>query len=223
MRSQRSGAARPSSARSATASRARSRPLPHTTPDAAVLQETLARLQAGRRDGGGDGGVVDRARPGPGQRHPLRRGAVHQPDARPPRLPRHDGRLRRGQGEAVRLAGTRGRGGQHRRRVRRAHCGPRACTRCARALLRRERRRHHRDRHRDDGRRHGTLGGDAVGQRQLRDPRRRHVQRLEPARHARRPARERRAARRRARRDGDDCSRRPGACSASAGAARRSS
>ena len=37
----------------------------------------------------------------------VRRRAVHQPHARPPRLPRHDGGLRRGQGEALRLAGAR--------------------------------------------------------------------------------------------------------------------
>ncbi len=56
--------------------------------------------QGGRGRCGGDGSVV--ARPGPGARQcgGFRRGAVHQPFARPPRLPRHDGGLWRGQGEA---------------------------------------------------------------------------------------------------------------------------
>jgi UDP-N-acetylmuramoyl-L-alanyl-D-glutamate--2,6-diaminopimelate ligase len=38
------------------------------------------------------------------QRHAFRRGAVHQPDARPPGLPRHHGSVRGGQDPAVRLA-----------------------------------------------------------------------------------------------------------------------
>ena len=37
----------------------------------------------------------------------VRRRAVHQPHARPPRLSRHDGGVRRGEGEAVRLARAR--------------------------------------------------------------------------------------------------------------------
>ncbi len=98
---------RRASARSATASPGALAPAANTTPDAALLQEPLAQFRRGRRDGGGDGGLVARARPGPRERRRVRRRAVHQPDARPPRLPRHDGRLRRGEGEAVRLAGTR--------------------------------------------------------------------------------------------------------------------
>ena len=39
--------------------------------------------------------------PAPGGRHPLRRGRLHQPEPRPPRLPRDDGGLLRGQGVAV--------------------------------------------------------------------------------------------------------------------------
>ena len=184
------------SARSATASRARSRPrrTPRPTPRCCRRRSRVSSRPARRwwrwrcRRIGLDQGRVNGT--------PLRRGAVHQPDARPSRLPRHDGRLRRGEGEAVRLAGTRGRGGQHRRRRSASASRGLARARGARVLCYGvERRRHHRDRHRDDGRRHGALGGDAVGQRQPRDARRRHVQRLEPARHARRPARERRAAR----------------------------
>ena len=55
----------------------------------------------------GDGGLV--ARPGAGarERRALRLRALHQPDARPPRLPRHDGGLRRGEGAAVRHARAR--------------------------------------------------------------------------------------------------------------------
>ena len=69
-----------------------------------------------RRPGARDGGVVDRARPGPGHRHEVRRRAVHEPDARSPRLPRDHGALRSGQGPAVRLAHALARGHQRRRR-----------------------------------------------------------------------------------------------------------
>ena len=49
-----------------------------------------------------DGGVVARARPAPRRRHALRRGVLHEPLARPPRLPRHDRRVLRREGAAVR-------------------------------------------------------------------------------------------------------------------------
>ena len=48
----------------------------------------------------------------------VRRRAVHQSHARPPRLSRDDGGVRRGEGEAVRLARPRRRGGQRGRSVR---------------------------------------------------------------------------------------------------------
>src|SRR5690348_5077040 len=52
----------------------------------------------------GDGSVFTRAGPASRGRSALRRGGVHQPDARPSRLPRPDGGLRRGQSQAVRVA-----------------------------------------------------------------------------------------------------------------------
>ena len=74
-------------------------------PTRALLQRLLAQCAARRRAGGGDGGVVARARPGSRQRRRVRRRAVHQPDARPPRLPRHDGSVRRREGAPVRWPG----------------------------------------------------------------------------------------------------------------------
>ena len=81
-----------------------------TTPEAPELQRTLAGWRDRRRRGRGHGGVVARARPAPGRRHPLPRRRVHQPEPRPPRLPRHDGGVLRGQGPPVRArpAPTRG-------------------------------------------------------------------------------------------------------------------
>ena len=61
---------------------------------------------------------------------------VHQPHARPPRLPRRHGELRRGQGAAVRLAGPARGGDQSRRRLR-----PRTARRSCRAGVARDRRR----------------------------------------------------------------------------------
>ena len=72
-----------------------------------------------RRLGLRDGGLLARARPGPRGRHPLRLPGVHQPHAGPPRLPRDDGVLLRGQAAPVR--GARPVGGQRRRRVRPPH------------------------------------------------------------------------------------------------------
>ena len=77
------------------------RPTANTTPDAAALHEMLAAVQARRRRRGRDGSLVARHRPGPRQRREFRGGAVHQPVARSPRLPRDDGRVRRGEGATV--------------------------------------------------------------------------------------------------------------------------
>ena len=56
--------------------------------------------RAGRRGPAGrrHGGLVARPRHAPGRRHALRRGRVHQPRPRPPRLPRDDRALLRRQG-----------------------------------------------------------------------------------------------------------------------------
>ena len=59
-----------------------------TTPEAPDLQARLAELRDEGGGGGGHGGVLPRPRPAPGRRHPVRRGGVHQPRPRPPRLPR---------------------------------------------------------------------------------------------------------------------------------------
>ena len=97
--------ARGRSARSATASSARSRPRRTPRPTRRALHATARAVQGGGRARGRDRGLVARPRPGPRQRRRVRRRAVHQPHARPSRLSRHDGRLRRGQGAALRLAG----------------------------------------------------------------------------------------------------------------------
>ena len=70
-----------------------------------------------RGDGGpwraasGDGDVVAQPRPGAARRAHVRRGRLHQPDARPSRLPRYDGVLPRGQAQARRHARQRRCGG----------------------------------------------------------------------------------------------------------------
>ena len=61
----------------------------------------------GRRHRRGDGGVEPRARAGPGVRHQVRGGRLHEPVAGPSRLPRRHGRLLRGEGGAVRRPGRR--------------------------------------------------------------------------------------------------------------------
>ena len=70
----------------------------HTTPEAPELQADARPLPRRRAAGRGDGGVVARAGSAPRRRHAVRRRRVHQPRPRPPRLPRHDGALLRGQG-----------------------------------------------------------------------------------------------------------------------------
>ena len=69
-----------------------------TTPEATELQRLLAEVRdaaaapTANEPGGGHGGLQPRAGPGAGRRRPLRRGRVHQPEPRPPRLPPDDGR-----------------------------------------------------------------------------------------------------------------------------------
>ena len=58
-------------------------------------RRSLARDARRRRRDGRDGGVVARARPAPRRRDALRGGVLHQPLARPPRLPRHARRVLR--------------------------------------------------------------------------------------------------------------------------------
>ena len=69
-----------------------------------------------RRHGLRDGGDLDRAGAGAARRDAVRRARVHEPDAGPPRLPRLDGGVLRGQARALRAG--RPRRGQRRRRVR---------------------------------------------------------------------------------------------------------
>ena len=58
--------------------------------------------------GRGDGGLLPRARARPRRGLPLRRRGLHEPDARPPRLPRRHGGLLPGQEAALRAAQARG-------------------------------------------------------------------------------------------------------------------
>ena len=74
-----------------------------------------------------DGGDVDRRCQGTPRRHALRRARLHEPDAGPPRLPRLDGGVLRGEARALRAGGARRR--QRGRRVGRA--ARRRASRCA--------------------------------------------------------------------------------------------
>ena len=78
--------------------------------------------RAGRRGPAGrrHGGLLARPRDAPGRRHALRGVGLHQPRARPPRLPRDDGALLRRQGRAVHTGPDRPRRRQRRRRARSA-------------------------------------------------------------------------------------------------------
>ncbi len=93
-----------------------------TTPDAVTVQRELARF----RDAGASSAAIEVSSHALVQHRvaaaALRCGAVHEPDARPPRLPRRHGKLRRGQGAPVRLHGHPPSRLQCRRRVRRAAC-----------------------------------------------------------------------------------------------------
>ena len=81
---------------------------------------------------GGDGGVVARAGHGACPGHAVRGGRVHQPVARPPRLPPRPGRLLRGEGVPLHPRVQRGGGGQRRRsRVARSCCDGPWCRRRA--------------------------------------------------------------------------------------------
>ena len=108
----------------------------------------------------------------------VRRRAVHQPHARPPRLSRDDGGVRRREGAALQLAGPAHRGHQRRRRVR-----PAASS--TRRVARGQRRRHLRPRGRPTSARRrlaiepagtGAIRRDAVGKRRSRDAGRRRLQ-----------------------------------------------
>ena len=68
------------------------------------LQRLLARMRDGGRRRGRDGGVLARAGPAPRRRDRVRRRRVHEPHAGPPRLPRDDGVLLRGEGAPVHAA-----------------------------------------------------------------------------------------------------------------------
>ena len=106
----------------------------HAGPDRAAAR--ARRLPAPRREGRGDGGLEPRPRPGARGRHQVRRRGVHEPHARPPRLPRHDGGLRRGQVPVVQRARGRPRRDQRRRRLGTAIRGPAPRIACRRDRLR---------------------------------------------------------------------------------------
>ena len=102
------------------------RPQPAHHPGGHRPAGAAGRHGAARGDRGRHGGVQPRAGPGPGRRHQLRGGRLHQPVPGPPGLPRrHDGLLR-GQGQPVHPGLRADRGGQHRRPA-----GPQADRRAA--------------------------------------------------------------------------------------------
>ena len=80
------------------------RPAAHTTPEADEVARVLAAMRDRGRDLRRDGGLVARPRPRPRRRGEVPRRRLHQPHPGSPRLPRVDGVLRRGQGEALHRA-----------------------------------------------------------------------------------------------------------------------
>ena len=92
------------------------RPTGLNTPEALDLQRLFRQMARRRRPRLRDGGDVDRAGAGPARRDAVRGARVHEPDAGPPRLPRLDGGVLRGEARAVRPG--RPRRDQRRRRVR---------------------------------------------------------------------------------------------------------
>ena len=175
------------SARSRTASPAPSRPAPFTTPERPDAPALLAEMRRGGHDARGDGGVVARARAASASTR-LRFDAarLHQPDPRPPRLPRRHGDVLRRQGAALPRAACRagqagrGRGGQRRRpggraAGRRARAGA-ACASAARPdatvrLLDVE----------THARRHARRAGRSAAASALHEPAGRRAARREPA------------------------------------------
>jgi hypothetical protein len=79
-----------------------------------------------------DGGVVARAAAASGRRDPVPRGRVHEPVPGPPRLPRVDAGVLRGEGSAVPACG----GGRRRREPRQRGGAPDRRARAADALVR---------------------------------------------------------------------------------------
>ena len=78
-------------ARSATACVGALEPPATPRPTPRCCRRRLRDFVRAARASRGDGSLVARPRPGPRQRRDVRRCAVHQPHARPSRLPRHDG------------------------------------------------------------------------------------------------------------------------------------
>ena len=93
-----------------------------TTPEATLIQEPARGDARRRRAGRGARGLVARARARPRRGMPLRRRRLHEPDARPPRLPRRHGGVLRGEEAPLRPAQAR----RVRRRQRRRSLRPAA-------------------------------------------------------------------------------------------------
>ena len=124
-------------ARSTRWSAAGSRRSSARRPRRSTCRRTFARMLDGGRPGLRDGGVLARARAAPRGRHRVRLRGVHEPDAGPPRLPRHARRLLRRQAKLFLPAnGERADGG---RRQRRRRMGPQARGRARRSRPRRAR------------------------------------------------------------------------------------
>ena len=78
------------------------RPSLHTTPESRDLFELMAEGAALRRHRTRHRSFKPRPRPGPRRRHPIRRGRLHQPHSRSPRLSPDDGEVLRRQATSVR-------------------------------------------------------------------------------------------------------------------------
>ena len=153
------------------------------------LQALLARMRDARRRHRRDGGVVARARPASRRRHAVRRGVLHQPQPRAPRLPRLARRVLRGEGSRCSTRRASPAAAIERRRPARRASSRDACARPGLDVwtyARRRRRAPTSARPTSRSRRHGTAftlvdrrGGD---RRRVAAPARRRVQRRQRAR-----------------------------------------
>ena len=101
----------------------------HTTPEAPVVQRTLAEMRAARPGRGHPGDQLARARPGARARRRLSRRRLHQPEPRAPQLPRLVRGVPRREAKTVRTVAARRAGRAERRRSEQQHHARRDCAR----------------------------------------------------------------------------------------------